>query len=162
MEFIARITPDGGFNLGARNSAMFDDFVKKNPTIPWRLAPVLPESDKQRRFLEGAVIPLVAFYQEGFDHHSHEDCRKVREWLKEEFNGELVELGGKIHRIAKTTKGRDQLQPFLERVIIWVMEQYAPPEEALNPDAYKVWRDTIFPYGGPTNYIDYLCDTARL
>jgi hypothetical protein len=148
--------------MGQRNTAMFLNFVKENPRVPWKLSPMLPESGKQRRFLEGAVIPLVTFYHEGFDHHDNEDRHRVREWLKEEFNGEMVELGGKVHRIAKTTKGRDQLQPFLERVLAWVMENYEPPPEALNPDAYKTWRDTVFPYGGPDNYIDYLQSINRL
>jgi hypothetical protein len=43
MEFIARPTPGGGLNLGSRNTAIFDDFVKKNPNVPWKLSPVLPE-----------------------------------------------------------------------------------------------------------------------
>jgi hypothetical protein len=55
MEFVARTTSDGGLNLGARNTAIFDDFVKKNPNVPWKLAPVLPESQKQRRFYHGAA-----------------------------------------------------------------------------------------------------------
>jgi hypothetical protein len=142
--------------MGQRNTAMFLNFVKENPRVPWKLTPMLPESGKQRRFLEGAVFPLITFYQEGMDHRNAEDRHRVREWCKEEFNGELVELGDKVHRIAKTTKGRDQLQPFLERVLAWVKENYEPPPEALNPDSYKEWRDTIFPYGGPDNYIDHL------
>jgi hypothetical protein len=36
------------------------------------------------------------------------------------------------------------------------MENYEPPKEALDPEAFKVWRDTIFPYGGPSTYMDYL------
>jgi len=53
MMFICR--PDGrGLNLGQRNTAIFLDFVRKNPNVPWKLTPVLPESNKQRRFLEGA------------------------------------------------------------------------------------------------------------
>jgi hypothetical protein len=80
----------------------------------------------------------VTFYQAGFDHHDNEDRHRVREWLKEEFNGEIVELGGKVHWIAKTTKGRDQLQPFLERVLARVMENYEPPPEALNPMRIKL------------------------
>lgn len=155
MEFICR--PDGhGLNLGQRNTAIFLDFVRKNPKVPWRLAPILPESNKQRRYLEGAVIPLVTYYQEGMDHHSHEDIRTVREWLKEEFNGQMVVIGGKAHLIAKSTKGRDALQPFLELVVGWLQDNYAPPAEATDPNEFKRWRDTIFPAGGPDNYIDYL------
>jgi hypothetical protein len=162
MEFLARITQHRGLDFGDRNAAIFRRYMAENPGIVLKITPVLPESGKQRRFLEGAVIPLVTFYQEGMDHHDGNDRHRVREWLKEELNGEMVELGGKVHRIAKTTKGRDQLQPFLERVLAWVMENYEPPPEALNPEAYRVWRDTIFPYGGPDNYIDYLRDVRHL
>jgi hypothetical protein len=41
----------------------------------------------------------------------------VREWLKAEFNGELVVIDDKVHRIGKSTKGREALNAFLERVI---------------------------------------------
>lgn len=161
MEIICR-PADGHLNMGQRNTAMFLEFVRENPRVPWRLTPILPESKKQRGFFEGAIVSLVAYYQEGRDHHNHQDLEDVREWLKMEFNGAFVELGGKVHRVAKTTKGRDQLQPFLERVLAWVMENYEPPPEALNPAEYKKWRDTIFPYGGPDNYIDYLRDISVL
>jgi hypothetical protein len=155
MEFICR--PDGhGLNLGQRNTAIFLAFVRDNPRVPWKLSPVLPESNKQRRYLEGAIIPLITYYQDGLDHRNADDCRKVREWLKEEFNGELVEIGGKAHRIAKSTKGREALVAFLERVVDWLVENYQPPAQALDPESFKEWRDTIFPSGGPDNYIDYL------
>lgn len=49
--------------------------------------------------------------------------------------------------VGKSTKGRDALQPFLERVVDWLVENYAPPIEALEPERYKVWQDTIFPTG---------------
>ena len=132
MEFIARVI-NGGLNLGSRNTAIFDDFVKKNPNVPWKLSPVLPESSKQRRFFEGAVVPLVAWYQERLDHRSSEDCRRVREWLKEEFNAEQVTINGKPHRIGKSTRGRDALQPFLERVMDWLQENYSPPRRGYRP-----------------------------
>ena len=61
-----------------------------------------------------------------------------------------MSFGGKNHRIAKSTKGREALQPFLERVIEWLQENYAPPAEALDPEQFKAWRDTVFPYGGRT------------
>jgi hypothetical protein len=46
-----------------------------------KIKPVLPKSNKQRGFLEGAVIRLVTFYQQGMDYRSSEDNRRVREWL---------------------------------------------------------------------------------
>jgi len=158
MKLLCRITKDGGLDFGERNRAVFKQYLRDNPGQVLKIAPALPESGKQRRFLEGAVVPLVAFYQEGMNHNDLDDLRRVREWLKDEFNGELVIIGGKAHRIGKSTKGREALQAFLERVMDWLMENYQPPPEALDPERFKVWRDTIYPYGGPDNFIDYLAE----
>jgi hypothetical protein len=161
MEFICR--PDGdGLNLGERNTALFLAFVRKNPRVPWKLTPVLPESAKQRRWFEGGVVPLVAYYAENLDHRNPDDLRQVREWLKAEFNSEYVVVASKSHLVPKSTKGRDALQPFLERVVAWLVENYQPPQEALDPASFKVWQDTVFPSGGPDNYIDYLQSTGLL
>lgn len=35
------------------------------------------------------------------------------------------------------------------------MENYAPPQEVLDPERFKIWPDTVFPFGGPDNYIDF-------
>ena len=56
----------------------------------------------------------------------------------------------------QAAKRRDQLQPFLERVLAWVMENYEPPQEALNPDASRLGGIPCSPFGGADNYIDYL------
>jgi hypothetical protein len=157
MEIICR--PDAkmqSLNMGERNTAIFLDFVRKNPNVPWRLTPVLPESGKQRRYLEGCILPLITFYQDGLDHKKTDDVRKVRDWMKLEFNSEALVMSDTVHMVAKSTKGRDALQPFLERVVGWLVDNYAPPQEALDPEFFKEWRDTIFPVGGPDNYIDYL------
>ena len=156
MEFLGRITPDGGLNFGERNGVIFKRYLADNPGIVLRITPVLPESGKQRRFLEGAVLPLITYFQEGLDHRNSDDVRKVRDWMKEEFCSEMVVLGGKAHLVPKSTKGRENLQPFLENVLGWLMENYAPPPEAIDPGKYKYWRDTVFPSGGPDNYITYL------
>jgi hypothetical protein len=168
MEFICRISKDHGLDFGERNRAIFKAYMRDNPGMVLKITPVLPESNKQRGFLEGAVIPLVTFYQEGMDHRNGDDVRRVREWLKLEFNGEMLNIGrrigsgGQMHLIAKSTKGRDALQPFLERVLEWLQENYAPPSEALDPEKYKVWRETIFPSGGPADYISYLQEVGML
>lgn len=161
-EFTCRINNAGGLEFGDWAANAFRRYRKDNPGMVLKITPLLPESNKQRRFLEGAVIPLATFYQEGLDHQNSDDCHRVREWLKLEFNSEMVRVNGFGNRIAKSTKGRDALQPFLERVIEWLQENYAPPPEAINPEEYKVWHDTIFPYGGADNYIDYLCERRIL
>jgi hypothetical protein len=55
----------------------------------------MPESNKQRRYLEGAIISLITFYQEGMDHRNADDRASVREQLKLEFNGAMVFVGVK-------------------------------------------------------------------
>lgn len=129
-------------------------YIKENPGIPFEIEPVLPESSNQRKFFEGAVCPIVTYYQEGMDHNDWRDVKKVREWLKMEFNAEIIEIGGKAHKIAKTSK--NALKDFMERVIEYVQDNYQLPDQALDPKSYKHWKDTVYPYGGPDNYIDYL------
>lgn len=162
--FQARIKHDGtGLELGTDfNRRKFHDFLKKNPGLRMKIEPVLPESANQRRWFEGALVPLVTFYQKGMDHTAPEDNRKVRDWLKEEFAGEMVVVAGKANRIAGSTKGRKALQGFIERVMDWAGEN-GYQIELLNPEEYKKWRDEIFPFEqGPDNYIDYLAQTGRL
>jgi hypothetical protein len=156
-KFTGRFSKDGGLDFGAYTKQWLKTFIKENPNMPFELKPLLPESIKQRKFFEGAVCPLVAFYHEGLDHRDWKDIEKVREWLKIEFNGEFVNINNKIHKIAQSTKNKLN-QGFLERVIDYVIENYAPPIEALDPEKYKHWRDTVFPFGGPDNYIDYLVE----
>ncbi len=67
-----------------------------------------------------------------------------------------------MHVVAKSTKGRAALNPFVERVLDWMNDNYAPPAEALDPERFKVWRDTIFSFGGPATYIDYNIETGIL
>lgn len=154
--FKGRFTKDGkGFKFSDFFLVRLNAYMKKNPGQPFELKPILAESKKQRGWFEGGICPLVAFYQEGMDHHEAEDVRKVREWLKTEFNSELVAIGDIVHKVAKSTKN-ELNSGFLERVVEYIIENYAPPMEALDPKRYKHWHDAIYPYGGPDNYIDYL------
>lgn len=142
------------------NRARFLDFLRANKGIRIKIEPLTPESNKQRRFFEGAVVPMISFYQEGLDHHKPEDNAKVRDWLKMEFNPEYVVIDGKSTKVPGSTKGK-LAKGFLEKVIDWATDQ-GYKTEFLNPNGYKEWRDTIFPMGGPDNYIDYLVDLKKL
>lgn len=159
-KFMGRFRADGGLDFGSYTKMNLKKFMKENPGMPFELKPIFAESDKQRGWFEGALVPLVTFYQEGMDYRNSKDNQKVREWLKLEFNGEMIEVGGKVHRVAKTSK--NALQPFLERVTDWLIENYAPPMEALDPEKYKHWKAAVFPYGGPDNYLDYLLELKIL
>lgn len=162
MEFQCRGFPDGVLKFEPYHRARLKQFLAENPGAPLKLVPILPESRKQRRFLEGGIIPLVAYYQEGMNHRSSNDRERVREWLKEEFNGELINIAGIVHKVGKSTKGHEALNAFMERVVAWLVENYQPPKEAIDPAKYKHWRDAIFPYEGSNNYIDYLISIGIL
>lgn len=153
---------DGRITLGPIIKADFRQYLKDNGPCEIKICAVLPESNKMRRWYEGGLVPLIAFYQEGMDHNKSEDRLKVREWLKMEFNGEMVEVAGKAQLIARSTKGRAVFNPFVERVQDWFLENYDPPLEAMDPKKWKHWRDTVFPYGGPRTYIDYLIEIGVL
>lgn len=141
---------------------MFIDFLRENEDMRVEIKPLLPESSKQRGYFEGAIIPFITFFQEGMNHRDYKDCHKVREWLKTEFNGDIVVMGGKQHKITRSTK--NLLKEFIEKVMDWMVEQ-GYPVELLNPEEYKRWRDEIFPTGesnDPDNYIDFLVSINKL
>jgi hypothetical protein len=154
MEFVCRISRDSGLDFGERNRALFKQYLKAHPGVLLKITPVLPESNKQRRYFEGALVPLIAYYQDGMDHRNADDRASVREWLKQEFNGHTVMIAGEAHKIGKSTRGRDVLNRFVEDVVAWLQDNYAPPAQALEPTSFKNWRDTVM--DGPDNYIDWL------
>lgn len=163
MEFQCRGTAEGVAEFSPYERARFKAFLRENPGIRLTITPDLPESGRLRRYFEGALVPLICFYSENLDHRNSEDRRKVREWLKLEFNSDLVDVGGTVHKVAKTTKGRPVLNEFVERVVDWLNENYAPPAEAMDPEKYKYWRDVLYAKPGtPDTYIDYLVETGVL
>lgn len=160
-KFMGRFRPDGGLEFGEYTRMHLKKYIKENPGMPFQLKPIFAESKEQRGWFEGALVPLVTFYQEGMDYRNSKDNEKVREWLKLEFLGEMVSIHNKVHRVAQSTSQKLNLG-FLERVTDWLIENYAPPIEALDPEKYKHWRDTVFPYGGPEDYLGYLLELKIL
>lgn len=146
------VSKNGGIEMSDYTSKLFRDYLRKNEGMRLEITPLIPESNNMRRWYEGAIVGLVCFYQEGMDYRNWEDRRKIREWLSTEFCGEIVMVNGKTHKVAKSTKG--QLKAFTERVLDWLIENYAPPAEALMVDKYKYWRDELF--REHETYIDYL------
>lgn len=140
----------------------FAKFVKFHEGKRLWITPTFKESDKQRAFFEGAIVPLVAFFQEGMDYTNSEDLRNVREWLKIEFNGGFVNIQGKSYKIGKSTQGKLN-DGFIEAIIDWLEENYGIDRtKVLNPKDYKEWRDEVYPFGGPDNFIEYLLETGKL
>ena len=63
------------------------------------------ESSKQRGFLEGAVIPLW-IYLDGNDYKDTIKQKQYHEYMKEEFNPEMVKISGKMVKVGASTKGQ--------------------------------------------------------
>src|ERR1700709_239769 len=103
MEIVCRPS-DGHLNMGQRNTAMFLNFVKENPGVPWKLTPMLPESGKQRRFYHAAVLPLWA-YLDGKDYRDSQVLADLHEVAKVEFNGAIIVVNGETRRVGRSTKG---------------------------------------------------------
>ena len=141
-------------DFGERNRALFKQYLKAHPGVLLKITPMLPESSKQRRYFEGALVPLITYFQEGMDHHNSDDRADIRDWLKMEFNGHTIFIAGKTHKVGKSTRGREMLNRFVEDVVGWLQDNYAPPAQALEPASFKKWRDTVM--DGPDNYIDWL------
>lgn len=157
--FIVKTRKGGIQFLSEFNKNRFLEFCRQNDGTLLEVKPKRIESGRQRGFFEGAVVPLFAYHQENLDHRDQEDLRQAREWLKLEYNASLLNIGGKSHLVAKTTKGN--LQEFLERVIRG-MEEMGIDVSVLNPTEYKNWKYSIYPTGEYDNYIDYLIAIKRI
>lgn len=161
MKFIAQINEQGdGFSFG-NGVDKFKEWAKKHPGMRMHIEALLPESKKQRKFYEGAVLPMIAYFQENLDHRDWRDVQRVHSWVNEEFNADCVVINGNAIKIAGSTKGK--LQETINKVIDWLEENYGIDRiKVLNPSDYKHWRDAIFPYGGAAHFIDYLVETGKL
>ena len=151
--------------LTFKNSFMrekFAKFVKFHEGKRVFITPTFKESDKQRGFFEGAVVPLVTFFQEGMDYRNSDDLRNIRESLKIEFNGAFTTLNGKSYKVGKSTQGKLN-DGFIESIIDWLEDNYGiDRQKVLDPKEYKKWRDEVYPFGGPETYIDYLLELKLL
>lgn len=155
-------TKKGRLSLGSEyNKSRFQDFLNKNIGIRFKIDPFTPESRKQRGFFEGAIVPFTCYFQENLDWQDKEDLEKVREWLKIEFNGQFIVIGGKSIKVPKSTKN-ELNRGFLERVIDWLGEQ-GYPIDVLNPNEYKKYRDELRSnFNIPPTYIQYMESLGRI
>lgn len=161
MKYYA-IAHNGSMKMNDYTRGLFIEMLKENEGARLEIIKLTPESDNMRAYFEGAIVPFITFHQEGMNHRNSKDCRKVREWMKDEFNGETVIVAGKAKRVTASTVGR--LKYFIEKCMDWMGEQ-GYKIELLNPDDYKRWKEEIFPIGepeDPDNYIDYLVSIGKL
>lgn len=160
MKFYAT-SKNGHFAMmSIRETERFKDFLNKNHDIKLEISIITPESKKQRNFFEGAIVPLITYYQESMDYKDWRDCKSVREWLLNEFSSEFKVIAGKSVKVRKTSAG-ELNKGLLERILDWCAEN-GYQIDVLNPEEYKKWRDTVYLTGEHDNYIDYLLDLRKL
>jgi hypothetical protein len=148
-------------SLSDYNRRTWNDYLK-DPEHDGRVIAIMdrvPESRQFRAWFEGALIPLITFYQGGMDYRSPEDNRRVREWILQEFNSEGLKINGKVHLVRKTSKG--ELNNLTERILGWMTEN-GYQTEVLNVDEFKRWRDELSFDTNFDNYIEYLVSIKRL
>ncbi len=158
--FLARAQPDGALEMSDYQRLTMRQYIKDNAGSRMRLTidKETPESNKQRAFYHGAIIPLWAYYN-GQDYKDSHVLAQLHEVAKLEFNPEVIFVDGRERKIGKTSKGKLN-EGYLERIIDYLTEQYAvDPSKELNPDTYKHWRDTIYPFDTKYDtFIEYLID----
>lgn len=158
MKFKCIAREDGGMEFSEYERAKFKTFLKENPGMRLQIEPMMPESKKQRGFYHGAVIVLWA-YLDGKDYRDGLVLDQLHEIAKQEFNGEVIVVNGKAHKVSKSTKGLLN-KGYLERVIDYLAENYGiDPGLALNPALYEKYRDEIYPFTDKYDtFIDYMRD----
>ena len=156
MTIFYATSEEGKLKMNEYTAARFRQHLKENDGMRYQVRPMLPESKNMRGYLEGGLIPMFCYFQENLDHRNPEHHDYAREYLKEHLNGLPVVIDGRSVIVGGSTKGRDALTKFVERVSDMLVDDYGCPREAIDPEAYKNWRDTIRPSGGPDNWIDHL------
>lgn len=163
MQFYFRASKNGrgGLEFGQRERAHFLSYLKANPDMLFQVTPVLPESNKHRRFYRGAGLPLWC-YLDGKDYRNKQLLDDLHDLAKLEFNSREIFVEGKSYKVARSTKGKD-LTPYLERVIGHLVDNYGiDPTEVLDPKKYRDLIDTVSMKGNYETYIDYLIADGRL
>ena len=161
MEFQGRYKKDG-FDFD-KNRDRILRHAEFNIGKRFILSDFIPESKKQRGFFEGAIIPLWV-YLDGYDHKDSIKLKQYHDYAKQEFNPEFMLINGKSVKMGASTKGKlNGDDGIIEKTIDNLESNYGISRiEVLDPKKYKHWKDKVFPYGGPDDYIDYLVETVKL
>lgn len=133
--------------------------LRENPNSPIVISSLLPESRQQRRYLEGGLIPLFVFFQ-GNDYTDLSVIASARADILKEVLGvkHTNAITGEVEKIAQSSKGRENLNKVCEWLLDYLVVNFDCPHEATDHELYKKWRDSVYPYGGPDDYITYLLE----
>lgn len=122
-----------GFNFGDNRDRVLKHCTH-NVGKRFILSDLLPESRKQRRFFEGAVIPLW-IYLDGHDYKDSNIQKQYHDHAKLEFNPEFLLISGKPTKVGASTKGKlGGDSGVIDKVIDFLEEQYGVDRtKCLNP-----------------------------
>ena len=115
--------------------ARFMEWLKKYDSF--KVEPIINESGKSRRYLEGAVIPSYCKWQYNIDPREPGAQDKRRLLFMRDFNNEIVtNREGEPERVPVSSRGK--AREVLENWQRYAEENGAPIP---NPELYKKWRD---------------------
>ncbi len=117
------------------NKLVFKDWLKKYGEFS--ISPIINESNRKRRFLEGAIVPAYCEWQYGISARDLGKDEQRRFLFKRDFNYEIVKTrGGSPVRTPKSSLGI--ASELVDKYVEWATENGAPIP---NHDLYKKWRD---------------------
>lgn len=160
---IALAKEDGTILTTPYQDVLKRKFAKENAgkRIRITIEKVTPESNKQRRMYHGAYLTLWA-YLDGKDYRDPQLLADYHEIAKLEFTPTVVMVNGEPKKIGRSSKGN--LNELMEKLLDYLVENYGiDPAKVLDPELYKKFRDTIWPFTPKyETFIDYLLDLKYL
>lgn len=136
----------------AYNKARFLAYAKSNPKHKYRIEPMVRDSLKQRRYLEGAVVPEYAKFQYNINPRDKDMRDIARGLFMRDFNHLIVsDREGKPSLVAKSSIG--EVNEITEKYCEWAVENGGKiPNTAL----FKEWRDKYYSIGRWETFHDFL------
>lgn len=124
-----------GFRLSEYNSARLKEWMKKYKYF--EIVPLIGDSPKGRRYLEGAVIPEYIYFQYGIDPRDQQRDEARRYLFKRDFNYEIIkDREGNPAKVPMSSVGK--VKELLNEWTEWATENGC---RIPNPELYKLYRD---------------------
>lgn len=127
-----------------KNGFNFSSDHSKNLLLSWMkkwddfyIMPIIKESPKNRRYVEGALIPAYCEWQYGINARDYGKDEQRRFLFKRDFNYEIVK-DRKGDPIRSPISSKGLAKELSNRYTEWATENGAPIP---NAELYKLWRD---------------------
>lgn len=134
------------------NRFALKEMVRTGKTTLFELIPRIRSSKNQRGYLEGAVVPVYAYWQYGLDPRLPSKDIDIRDLFKADFWYDVIKKrdGSPRKTLKSWSKQQNQV---LDKYTEWANENGAPvPNEQL----YKLWEDVYSMDTRWSHYWDWL------